>query len=416
MAWTSTKPSWAVNKAARASFYDKLWDSIQYNRELSTGDHTAIVVAAGSDGSAATPFLKRHADGTGLFFGTGYTAFSAAGTEVMRVASTVGLFTSADPQTGLYVTPSSLTGTAQAGLKVDITANQAATVWGAALHARLRTVATAFTMASAYGIYVGATILGAGSTITTNYGLYLANQTVGGTNWGVYAESPMKNYFGGNVGIGTTTNINAALTLAAGSVIALNTADGNDNGTLYISGGGASGVTRGAHIILGGAQGGGSLFLSSAYDEPNSTSIATQFKLVQGGAAPGSNLGGAILGSDALMPAPMGAGTLNVYGTIYKNGTAYANPDYVFEHFFTSRIEKFRANPGAEKYDGLWPLEKLEAYVAEKWRLPGITDDPTGIFEMADIALEKIEQLFLYSFAAHKRIKVLEAMLNGGNN
>lgn len=500
MAWTSTKPDWAVNKAAAASYFDKLWNNAVYNRELATGNTTAIVVAAGSDGTAAAPFLKRSADATGLFFGAGYMAFSSAGAEIARIGSTVGVFTPPDSSIGFFVKTSTLSGAGQHGFSSVLVASPSATTEAVALYAGLQAAAASFTIATGYGIYVCAASLGLGSAITTNIGLYVAKQTVGATNysivteaggrswlggeigvfgsppvgtyaitvndtssstkltrglnfdltassgavygvvcnvtgaasartayyadvgsgsggWAFYAESPGKNYFGGNVGLGTTTNINAALTLAAGSTIALNTIDGSDNGLLFITGGGAYGESRGSYIVLAGTQiSAATLTLSSGWHEVGGSYVATKLMLIGGGNGP-SYFGGAILGTDASMPSPMGAGTLNVLVNVYKNGSAYTNPDYVFEHFFTSHIEKFRANPGAEKYDGLWTLEKLEEYVAEKWRLPGITDAPAGIFDMADIALEKIEQLFLYSFAAHKRIKVLESMLKiGGNN
>jgi hypothetical protein len=59
---------------------------------------------------------------------------------------------------------------------------------------------------------------GAGSTITEQYGLYVSDQTLGASNfgiysgvssgsnkWNIYASGTAANYFAGNVGIGTSS-------------------------------------------------------------------------------------------------------------------------------------------------------------------------------------------------------------------
>jgi hypothetical protein len=110
-----------------------------------------------------------------------------------------------------------------------------------------------------------------------------------------------------------------------------------------------------------------------------------------------------------------GAGTINVATNIFKNNTAYNNPDYVLEYHFTGKIERFANNDGAAAYRGRLNLDDLERYTKENLRLPGITDEPAGIFTMADIALEKIEELTLYIFELHKRLKYLEDIVERAN-
>jgi hypothetical protein len=104
----------------------------------------------------------------------------------------------------------------------------------------------------------------------------------------------------------------------------------------------------------------------------------------------------------------LGAGKLNVSAGVYLNDTAYTNPDYVFEQHFTGKIRKYADRPRAGKYRGLLPLAELEAHVSKTWRLPGIGDEPTDVFERADIALENLEQHTLYLFDHDKRIAALE--------
>jgi len=58
---------------------------------------------------------------------------------------------------------------------------------------------------NAFGIYIPSAEKLSGATITNNYALYIANQTSGGTlNYSIYSSGGV-NYFGGNVGIGTSS-------------------------------------------------------------------------------------------------------------------------------------------------------------------------------------------------------------------
>ncbi len=106
-----------------------------------------------------------------------------------------------------------------------------------------------------------------------------------------------------------------------------------------------------------------------------------------------------------------GAGTLNVAGDIYKNNVAYTNPDYVLE-WWANRgiINRYADRPGAKDYRRM-SLEEFENYIRLHYRLPGISDEPTGIFDMADIALEKIEELATYVIDLRHQIEDLEGRL-----
>ena len=71
-------------------------------------------------------------------------------------------------------------------------------------------------------------------------------------------------------------------------------------------------------------------------------------------------------------PQDMGPGTINVSGGVFLNGTAYTNPDYVLEKFYTGKIDKFANSPGAKDYSGMLGWDDLESYVKKYWELPGI--------------------------------------------
>lgn len=103
-----------------------------------------------------------------------------------------------------------------------------------------------------------------------------------------------------------------------------------------------------------------------------------------------------------------GSGTANFAGEIYKNNTAYTNPDYVLEFFYTGKIEKFINNEGAREYHGMMSLDDLEKYVSKHFRLPHIRDGAMGAFERSDKMLLIAEELVLYLFNHEKRLKSLE--------
>lgn len=110
-----------------------------------------------------------------------------------------------------------------------------------------------------------------------------------------------------------------------------------------------------------------------------------------------------------------GDGTINVSADLYKNNTAYTNPDYVLEFWATGKIEKFRDNFGAASYTGTIPLDDLIQYCRYQLDLPRVKtlgadhSGGQGIFSRTDVAMEKIEEAFIYIFQLHERLKTLEA-------
>ena len=79
-----------------------------------------------------------------------------------------------------------LASTTQRGLFIDFVGNNVATGLIGASYIRAQTAVAAFTATAVYGVQIGSTVLGAGSAITTNYGLYIEDQTVGATNYALY--------------------------------------------------------------------------------------------------------------------------------------------------------------------------------------------------------------------------------------
>lgn len=103
-----------------------------------------------------------------------------------------------------------------------------------------------------------------------------------------------------------------------------------------------------------------------------------------------------------------GVGTLNVATGIYLNGTAYTNPDYVFEKAYTGKIKKFANNVGADTYV-FRTIEETEQYTKDNLALPGFGQEANlDYLGGSEILLARLEEAYLYIFELNKRVKTLE--------
>jgi hypothetical protein len=145
----------------------------------------------------------------------------------------------------------------------------------------------------------------------------------------------------------------------------------------------------------------------------NAVAMGVYAGVVVGSGTTDPGAGNLSVGGAMQVGAPTGgvlsAGSINVAGGIYLNNTAYTNPDFVFEQYFTGAVQKYADRPRAKSYAGLMPLDDLAVHIRESLRLPGIDDRPTDIFERGDIALEKLEEHTLYILGLHARVTALES-------
>ena len=150
---------------------------------------------------------------------TGNVILGDATTDTVTVNGYMGIGQAGSSDRGLLVRPTALTGAIQYGITASLTATSAATSLIAGLIADGRTAAAAFTASNVVAVYAGNTLKGAGSTITSQSGLYVENQTnatnnygltslvSSGTNkWNIYASGTAANYFAGQVLVGTTAS------------------------------------------------------------------------------------------------------------------------------------------------------------------------------------------------------------------
>ncbi len=107
-----------------------------------------------------------------------------------------------------------------------------------------------------------------------------------------------------------------------------------------------------------------------------------------------------------------GAGTANFAADIYKNNTAYTNPDYVLEHWTTGSIVQFADKEGAKDYSGLMSLQDTEAFARKNLHLPRFGQSAGhGLFGGSDALLASVEEAYLHLFSHSRDLSANKAAL-----
>lgn len=109
-----------------------------------------------------------------------------------------------------------------------------------------------------------------------------------------------------------------------------------------------------------------------------------------------------------------GAGTINVATGVYLNGTAYTNPDFVFEHWATGKISRFAVNVDRMgiAYHGLPDLADVEAHARAHYQLPLMAKRPDrDLFLGGELLMATVEQAYLYLFQQRQQIAQLTQRL-----
>jgi hypothetical protein len=113
---------------------------------------------------------------------------------------------------GLVIGPSFgvTTGVDQYGILMDSQHNSTATTSIHGIYARIQTQAAAYTIPNVYTLRIASPIEGAGSSITTNYGIKVEDQSVGGTNYAIHTGT-------GNILLGALAGSGSRMVVADAS-------------------------------------------------------------------------------------------------------------------------------------------------------------------------------------------------------
>jgi hypothetical protein len=191
----------------------------------------------------------------------------------------------------MYQRNTALTGIGQYGVTAEGTFSSAATSLGVGFASSFSTEAAAFTMANAIGFRAFDITKGAGSTITNQHGVYIADQTQGtnnygitslvssGTNkWNIYASGTAQNYFAGNVGVGTSSPATKFVVEAATPEVRISSSVNtvSNTNTLRFSSSASSGTYAGGGAYIQSIQGSGVDVYSLAFGTAQSSTTATE--------------------------------------------------------------------------------------------------------------------------------------------
>ncbi|MBI4346767.1 MAG: hypothetical protein HY553_07915, partial [Elusimicrobia bacterium] len=190
--------------------------------------------------------------------------------------------------------PNGVSGGTRSGILLGPTFNAANADNYASLRLTPTVGGSAFTQPDHRGIHIADTTLTGGASLTTNYGLYIDNQTAGGTNYSLYSAGG-QSYFAGRVGLGATVpSYKLSIGNGANETIGIEDAGATTNAgkTLTVrAAAGGTDTTGGAGgdlvLVAGTANGtaanaGGKVTLTPG--APSSTG-ATGFVEIAGGAA-----------------------------------------------------------------------------------------------------------------------------------
>lgn len=170
----------------------------------------------------------------------------------LRVAlGHIGVGAGQDPTVGVLVNATDFTGTSQFGFYSAPTFGSAATAAGYGLYVSTRTAVASFTMANLYNIRISDAVLGAGSAITTQYGLYIDSLAAAtGTDYAIFTNTGLVS-FGDAVTIRT-----GGLTISAGGMAITGsttiTGDFTSTGSLRATGVTAFASGQGAEVQFSG--------------------------------------------------------------------------------------------------------------------------------------------------------------------
>jgi hypothetical protein len=159
------------------------------------------------DYSASSPRLTIASSGAATFacsISATSAAFSSTLTGVNAIFSgRLGAGISSDQNyASLFIGGDITTGVNQYAIITDPQLSGTSNSYAVFANARIK-ANTAVT--NAFGVYIPSAEKISGATITNNYALYIANQTSGATlNYSIYSSGGL-NYFGGSVGLGTTS-------------------------------------------------------------------------------------------------------------------------------------------------------------------------------------------------------------------
>ena len=134
----------------------------------------------------------------------------------LQFGTNAGIGGAATADAGFLINAITGGGVTQQGVQSQPTFAATTTSQGTALYGQVRTVASVFTMVQARGLFIDDAVVGAGSVVTNQFGVYVAAQTGGGTNYAIFTNAGLVT-FGDLVTTVASSTSRAGLRLPHGS-------------------------------------------------------------------------------------------------------------------------------------------------------------------------------------------------------
>lgn len=222
--WENT-PASSIPSSTATNLAGGLAGSVPYQSAPSTTTFLSIGAANTVMTSSGTaPQWSSSLSLSGTLAVNGNVTLGDASTDTVRVNGYMGVGGAAASNVAIYLTPASLTGTGQTGVWSRPTGTTAGTTQVNGYVSQPATSASAYTVTSVSGLRAEDVVLGAGSTISDQNGVFVADQTRGTNNfgvrsavssgankWNIYASGTAANYFAGNVEFAAGTAASPAL-------------------------------------------------------------------------------------------------------------------------------------------------------------------------------------------------------------
>ena len=235
-----------------------------------------------------------------------------------------------------------------------VTASSSSTMTSAYGHYAQITNASTGAITNAYGNYVAAPTKTGSGAITNYYGLYVATPTVAGSNYAVYAQGGT-NYFGGNVGVGTTAP-GATLEVSAASLPSFQLTT----------------PTQGRFFVMGGANGAGQYSSIAVANDAVMTTLSSGGNTILSNATGGKMMlaTGGNAGSDVARLTILTGGNIGIGTTAPQAGLDIATTGTIASALIVPRDTTANrptvAVNGMLRYNNT--LNVMEAFVNNSWQ------------------------------------------------
>ncbi len=214
----------------------------------STTPNTGAFTTVASTGIASSGSYTQTGSGANTF--TGASSFTAAGTALTvnnsaQISGVVGVGGATYSSTGLIIRNTNLATADQYGAYISPTFNSSATHGAGGVVSSPSTSAAAFTIPILYDYYAGIVSIGAGSSVTTQYGYfaedltgatnsygYFSNMSSGANKYAFYGAGTAASVFLGNVGVGTSGPL-AKLHVSSGDSAVISLVSGVSKGIRF---------------------------------------------------------------------------------------------------------------------------------------------------------------------------------------